>query len=146
MQHGGDAGVADGQHRSRDRLGRRAGQRADAGGPGPISKVTPDTLTIATQDGTEKTLTLVPQTSVTIDGQDSDTTALVEGLPVRASFNTVEDREVAVQVVGVRTPETTGPSIDPGGGTGGAQGSQSSGQSQGNYPENTNKGQLPQPR
>ena len=48
--------------------------------------------------GEEKTLELVPQTMVKVDGQDATRTELKEGQEVRASFNQVEGRDVAVQI------------------------------------------------
>lgn len=96
---------------------------------GKISRLTPQSVTIATTDGTDKTLQLVPETSIKLDGHDTDKTALEEGLPVRASFSNVQDREVAVEVHAVTTATADqGPAIDPGaGGTGGQGGSQGSG-------------------
>lgn len=65
---------------------------------GTISKVSGHSLTISSDDGNQHTLQLVPQTSVMVNGQEAQTTDLQEGQPVRASFSSVEDRDVAVDV------------------------------------------------
>jgi hypothetical protein len=66
---------------------------------GQIVEATPDALTIRASDGSSKTLLLVPQTTVQIDGRDARASDLREGLPVRASFSTSGRERVAVQVI-----------------------------------------------
>ncbi len=89
---------------------------------GKITHVTPQAVTIAAEDG-DHTLNLAPETTILVDGQTADRTALSEGLPARASFSTVGGQDVAVRIYAVRN---TGPAIDPGaGGTGGMHGGDS---------------------
>jgi hypothetical protein len=65
---------------------------------GKIAKVSPRSLVIRTDTGEETTLQLVPQTGITVDGRDGRRTQLEEGQEVRASFNEVNGREVAVMI------------------------------------------------
>lgn len=65
---------------------------------GKISAVSAESLTITTDSGDRRTLELVPQTSLQVNGQEGRSSDLTEGLPVRASYNTVGDRDVAVDV------------------------------------------------
>ncbi|HEX9052808.1 MAG TPA: hypothetical protein VF841_19935 [Anaeromyxobacter sp.] len=80
---------------------------------GTIRSVSPRSLTIASEDGSERTLQLVPQTTVSVNGQEAQSTDLQEGQPVRASFSTAEDGEIAVDV---RAGSASGE--DPSGSTG----------------------------
>ncbi len=82
---------------------------------GTIRDVTPDSMTIQASDGSNQTLLLVPETSVRIDGQDAHGADLREGLPVRASFNTVGRERIAVQVVaGQGAAAAAEPGLTPG--------------------------------
>jgi hypothetical protein len=65
---------------------------------GKISQVSPQSLTIRSDDGADMTLQVVPQTTVQIDGQDASSTDLQEGQPVRASYSDAEGRDVAVEI------------------------------------------------
>jgi Cu/Ag efflux protein CusF len=65
---------------------------------GKVIRVSEGSVAIRSDMGEEKTLELVPQTMVKVDGQDATRTELKEGQEVRASFNQVEGRDVAVQI------------------------------------------------
>jgi hypothetical protein len=65
---------------------------------GKVTRISEDSLAIDSDMGMEKTLQLVPQTSVTIDGQDAHRTDLKEGQEIRASFNTVDGEDIAVEI------------------------------------------------
>jgi Cu/Ag efflux protein CusF len=71
---------------------------------GKVTKVSLRSIAIKSEMGEEKTLQLVPQTSVKVDGQDATHSDLKEGQEVRASFNQVDGRDVAVEIeAGVST-------------------------------------------
>ncbi|HET8538375.1 MAG TPA: hypothetical protein VFL83_00755 [Anaeromyxobacter sp.] len=55
-------------------------------------------MTIKSDMGDEKTLSVVPETSVMVDGREAQTAELQEGQPVRASFGEVEGKDVAVEI------------------------------------------------
>jgi hypothetical protein len=65
---------------------------------GRISKVSRDRVAIESSQGQKKTLQLVPETAILIDGQDAQRNELKEGQEVRASYNNVEGKDVAVQI------------------------------------------------
>jgi hypothetical protein len=65
---------------------------------GKVARVSDDFVAIQSDLGEEKTLQLVPQTSVMLDGQDARRTDLKEGQEVRASFNTVDGKDIAVEI------------------------------------------------
>ncbi len=65
---------------------------------GQISDVTEDTLSIRTELGDTRTLQIVPETAIQLDGSDASTDELAEGQPVRASFDVVNGQEIAVKV------------------------------------------------
>lgn len=65
---------------------------------GRVTMVSSREIAIESAQGEKKTLQVVPETVVTIDGRDARPSELQEGQEVRASFNTVEGRDVAVQI------------------------------------------------
>lgn len=65
---------------------------------GRIAKVTRRAIAIESDTGERKTLALVPETWITVDGQDAKRTDLQQGQDVRASFNEVNGREIAVMI------------------------------------------------
>lgn len=76
---------------------------------GEIGQVSESSLTIASDLGDTKVLEIAPETSITVDGQDATAAELEEGQPVRASYNQVEGRDVAVAVeVGAPSPSELG--------------------------------------
>lgn len=96
---------------------------------GRITDVGVDTVSIETEQGGTRTLQVVPQTAIEIDGQDASVQDLAQGQPVRASFDVVDGQGVAVKI---HAREFTAPQGGPtdqgstpgssGGGTGGARG------------------------
>lgn len=74
------------------------GHASDEVVTGKIAKVSRRSISIAADTGEEKTLQLAPETTVVIDGQEAQRSQLQEGQEVRASFNQVYGRDVAVEV------------------------------------------------
>jgi Cu/Ag efflux protein CusF len=87
---------------------------------GKVTRVSERSVAIKSDMGEEKTLDLVPQTMVKVDGQDATRTELKEGQEVRASFNQVEGRDVAVQIEAREATSTggSGSTMMPGSSTG----------------------------
>jgi hypothetical protein len=65
---------------------------------GEIADATGSSLTIQTPQGEKRTLQIVPETMIELDGQDASSDDLTEGQPVRASYEVVEGQEVAVKI------------------------------------------------
>ena len=65
---------------------------------GRITRVSRRSISIASDTGEQKTLALVPETWVRVEGQDAQRADLKEGQEVRASFNQVNGRDVAVMI------------------------------------------------
>jgi hypothetical protein len=91
---------------------------------GTIARVSRRTLVIDSDTGEQKTLFLAPETSIQVDGQDARRSDLQEGQDVRASFNEVNGRDIAVKVrVGEEAASTTelgGSSAEPDSGSSGS--------------------------
>jgi hypothetical protein len=64
---------------------------------GRLSAVSEDEITIRSEAGEQK-LKIVPQTAVTLDGEEAQRSELKEGLPVRASFLEHGGEQVAVRI------------------------------------------------
>lgn len=65
---------------------------------GRVASAGQDSVSISTDSGDTRTLRIVPETTVQLNGQDVSGAELQEGLPVRASFDQVSGEDVAVQV------------------------------------------------
>ncbi len=65
---------------------------------GVISDVSEDTVSIESDLGVTRTLTIVPQTTIRVNGEDASYDDLSEGQPVRAAFSDVEGEDVAVEI------------------------------------------------
>jgi hypothetical protein len=65
---------------------------------GRIAEKSDSEITIATPGGEHRTLQLVEQTAIELDGMEATGDDLTEGQPVRASFDVVDGQEVAVKV------------------------------------------------
>jgi hypothetical protein len=65
---------------------------------GQVAEATGSSVTIQTPQGEHRTLQIVPETAIEVDGQDASSADLAEGQPVRASFDVVEGQEVAVKI------------------------------------------------
>jgi hypothetical protein len=72
------------------------------------------TLTIQSADGTQRALHVADQTVVTIDGRDAHIADLSPGQDVRASFNEVDGREIAVKVEAMGATGTGSSGYTPG--------------------------------
>jgi hypothetical protein len=91
---------------------------------GKLTKVSARSIAIKSEMGEEKTLQIVPQTTVTIDGRDAHQSDLKEGQEVRASYNHVEGKDVAVEIKAGVSGSTGSSGSMQGGATGtGAAGS-----------------------
>jgi colicin import membrane protein len=65
---------------------------------GHIARISRRTVVIESEAGAQKSLVLVPETTIQVDGQDAHRSDLKEGQEVRASFSEVNGREIAVKV------------------------------------------------
>lgn len=74
---------------------------------GQIASATDSSLTVETAQGDKRTLQIVPETTVELDGQDASATQLSEGQQVRASYALVDGQEIAVKI-------RAGDAVDPG--------------------------------
>jgi Cu/Ag efflux protein CusF len=75
---------------------------------GKVTSITESSVAIQSDMGEEKLLELVPQTMVKVDGQDASRMDLKEGQEVRASFNKIDGRDVAVQIEALESAGSTG--------------------------------------
>jgi hypothetical protein len=74
------------------------GHASDRVVSGRVASASDDELVIESDQGSRQTLRIVDETLVTVDGQDRKATDLKEGQQVRASFNELEGKQVAVKV------------------------------------------------
>lgn len=65
---------------------------------GKIVRVTRRVLVIESDSGDQRSIFLVPETDITVDGQDAHRSDLQQGQDVRASYSTINGRDVAVKV------------------------------------------------
>jgi Cu/Ag efflux protein CusF len=65
---------------------------------GQIGEVSPSSVTVETDLGDMKVLEIAAETEITVAGHDATAAELQEGQQVRASFNEVDGREVAVKL------------------------------------------------
>lgn len=65
---------------------------------GHISEVAGDSLSVETDTGETVTLQVVPETTVELDGMEASIDDLIEGQPIRASYDTVDGQEIAVKI------------------------------------------------
>lgn len=75
-----------------------AGHSDDEMVAGRVLRVTPESVSIETEEGTEQTLQIVPETFVTIDGEVASAHEIQQGQDVRASYHAQDGRDVAVQI------------------------------------------------
>ncbi len=78
--------------------GALEGHAADQVLSGKLTQVTGQSLSIRPDQGEERTLQIAPRTIVTVDGEEATLLDLQEGQDVRASFSTVDGRDVAVRI------------------------------------------------
>jgi hypothetical protein len=89
------------------------GHASDQVVSGEIAEVTGSSLTIDTDLGATQVLEIAPETSITVGGAEATWAEVRQGQPVRASFNEVDGRDVAVAVE-VGGPASLGsPSAEP---------------------------------
>jgi Cu/Ag efflux protein CusF len=81
---------------------------------GKVTSISESSVAIQSDMGEEKLLEIVPETLVKIDGQDASRMDLKEGQEVRASFNQVDGRDVAVQIEAQETLAPTDTGTMPG--------------------------------
>ena len=80
---------------------------------GTVASVSSGSLSIASDTGAAKTLHVVPETIITVDGVDARIADIKEGEQVRASFTEQEGRPVAVKIeAGPSTIGGTGTTAD----------------------------------
>lgn len=74
------------------------GHASDRVMAGTVSSVSSRSLSIASDTGVARTLQVVPETIITVEGRDGRIDDLKEGEQVRASFNEQDGRQVAVKI------------------------------------------------
>ncbi|WP_232287344.1 hypothetical protein [Anaeromyxobacter dehalogenans] len=101
--------------------GAQAGAASDVKGhasdqviTGRVAQADSSTLTIQAADGTQRSLHVAPQTVVTVDGHDGRISDLAPGQDVRASYNEVDGREIAVKVEAMGATGTGSSGYTPG--------------------------------
>ncbi|ACG75052.1 hypothetical protein AnaeK_3841 [Anaeromyxobacter sp. K] len=101
--------------------GAQAGASSDVKGhasdqviSGRVAQSDGSTLTIQSADGTQRSLHVAAQTVVTVDGHDARISDLAPGQDVRASFNEVDGREIAVKVEAMGATGTGSSGYTPG--------------------------------
>ncbi len=65
---------------------------------GRVTRMSSYSVSIQPIMGEERTLEIVPQTVVRVDGRDATPLELKEGQEIRASFNQMDGRDVAVKI------------------------------------------------
>ena len=92
--------------------GQMGSDAGAAGSPGAmvgrISKVSGKSLSIKSAQGESKTLKIVPETVVTVNGKTVKPSQIKAGRPVRASYNEQDGQDVAVRIDVGRTPAAGG--------------------------------------
>ena len=126
------AGRSAGRHHVRRTGSDLKGHASDQVVMGTVASVSSGSLSIASDMGAAKTLHVVPETIITVDGRDGRIADIKEGEQIRASFNEQDGRQVAVKIDA--GPMTGGHMGTTGTGTGtptdmGAPGSSSTGSS-----------------
>jgi hypothetical protein len=84
------------------------GHAADRMVSGRVTRISSYSVSIEPMMGEERTLEIVPQTVVTVDGRQATPLELTEGQEVRASFNQVEGRDVAVRIESLNAADQGG--------------------------------------
>lgn len=80
------------------------GHASDQVVSGEVGEVSEDSVAIRSSRGDTKVLEIVPETSIMIEGMEGSSEFIEEGEPVRASFNELEGRDVAVEIQVGRAP------------------------------------------
>lgn len=65
---------------------------------GKVESVSSRSLAIQSDMGDSRTLEIVPETIITVDGRDGSFSDIREGQPIRASFNEQDGKQIAVKV------------------------------------------------
>lgn len=65
---------------------------------GQIREASESSVTISSQAGDRRILEIAPETTITVDGMEAGGADLEEGRAVRASYNEVDGRQVAVRI------------------------------------------------
>ncbi len=84
---------------------RSTGHASDQTVAGRVIRASSDSVTIDAGQGQERTLEIVPQTLVTLDGQSAMPGDIQQGQDVRASYSTQDGRDVAVQIEATRATD-----------------------------------------
>ena len=96
VEGGAQRHLADQEHADQGEDRERHGREEHVAGR--LAEVSGTEVTIATRDGERRTLQVVEQTAVELDGMAASADDLTEGQPVRASFDVVDGQEVAVKI------------------------------------------------
>jgi hypothetical protein len=65
---------------------------------GKVESVSGRSLSIQSDMGDSRTLEIVPETIITVDGREGSSSDIREGQPIRASFNEQDGKQVAVKI------------------------------------------------
>jgi hypothetical protein len=74
------------------------GHQSDQVLMGKVSKVSKKSLSIRSDQGERHTLVVVPETLITVDGQEGKISDIKQGQEIRASYNELQGRNVAVKI------------------------------------------------
>jgi hypothetical protein len=77
---------------------------------GKATKVSTHSLSIQTDAGTRETLAVAPETIITVDGRDGRLSDITLGTDVRASYNELEGKKIAIKLDANRAGTGTGTS------------------------------------
>ncbi len=80
---------------------------------GRVTKVSKDSLSIKTHGGQTQTLSLAPETMVTVDGQEASASDIKKGQDVRASYSNLSGQHVATKIDAMKQGSKQG-SMDTG--------------------------------
>jgi hypothetical protein len=72
---------------------------------GAIDRVSAQGVSIVSDRGEIVDLAIVPETAITVEGREATQLELQEGQPVRASFNDLDGKEVAVEIQALASPQ-----------------------------------------
>lgn len=104
-----DDGTLTGEHGASTGMGSDLkGHASDQVMMGTVSSVSSETLSIASDMGAARTLHVVPETIITVDGRDGGIADIKEGEQIRASFNEQDGRQIAVKIEAGPTMGSTG--------------------------------------
>ncbi|ABS28085.1 hypothetical protein [Anaeromyxobacter sp. Fw109-5] len=110
---------------------------------GKVESVSGRSLSIQSDMGDSRTLEIVPETIITVDGREGSSADIREGQPIRASFNEQDGKQVAVKIEAGEMMGGTGHMGDTHMGGHGDMGTTGTGSGAGTTPESGTTGTSP---